>query len=66
MLTCPLLKFTVPHWFLEVERRNDGPLVDRSKRDRLPLAYYDRYEELVNMWVHVTGDHSEKGTYGKI
>ena len=56
----------MPHWFLEVERGKDGPLADMSKQERRPLAHYDRYEELVNTWVHVTGNHTQKGLYGRI
>ena len=69
MLTCPLLQFTVPHWFLEVEQCKDapgGPLADISMQKCHSLAHYDRYEELVNTWVHITGDHVEKGLYGRI
>ena len=54
----------MPHWFLEVELRNDaavGPSAERRS-----IAHYDRYEELVNTWVHVTGHHAEKGLYGRI
>ena len=53
----------MPHWFLEVELCKDaavGPLACRS------IAHYDRYKELVNTWVHVTGHHAEKGLYGRI
>ena len=56
----------MPHWFLEVERGKDGPLADVSKQEQRPLAHYDRYEELVNTWVHVTGNHMQKGLYGRI
>ena len=54
----------MPHWFLEVELCKDapvGPLTGCSS-----LAHYDRYEELVNTWVHVTGEKAEKGLYGRI
>ena len=56
----------VPHWFLEVERGKDGPLADMSKQEQCPLAHYDHYEELVNTWVHITGNHMQKGLYGQI
>ena len=60
----------MPGWFLEVELRQDapvqGPFADRSRAEHRSLAHYDRYEELVNTWVHVTGDHAEKGLYGRI
>lgn len=35
-------------------------------QERRSLAHYDRYQELVNTWVHVTGDHARKGLYGRI
>ena len=59
----------MPHWFLEVEPRKEapvGPLEERSRQERHSLAHYDRYQELVNTWVQVTGDHAEKGLYGRI
>ena len=59
----------MPRWFLEVEACKDasvGPLADRSRQQCRSFAHYDRYEELVNTWVHVTGEHVEKGLYGRI
>ena len=35
-------------------------------QERRSFAHYDRYEELVNTWVYVTGNHVEKGLYGRI
>ena len=33
---------------------------------RQPWASYDRYKELINTWVLVTGNIPEKGLYGRI
>ncbi|KAF8320244.1 hypothetical protein F5887DRAFT_1087885 [Amanita rubescens] len=65
----PNTKFTVPHWFLEVDPCKEapvGPLEERWRKERHSLAQYDHYQELVNTWVQVTGDHAEKGLYGRI
>lgn len=59
----------MPPWFLEVELCKDvpvGPLRSGSSQGRRSLGHYDRYEELINTWVKVTGDHAEKGLYGRI
>ncbi|KAF8341950.1 hypothetical protein F5887DRAFT_1076332 [Amanita rubescens] len=56
------MKFAVPPWFLELENAKDR-IMEKSKRSH---ASYDRYKELVNTWVVITGKHPEKGLYGRI
>ncbi|KAF8337811.1 hypothetical protein F5887DRAFT_920220 [Amanita rubescens] len=58
----PVMKFSVPHWFLELP----ATLASHGSDERRLLAYYDRYEELVGTWVWITGNIPEKGTYGRI
>ncbi|KAF8346158.1 hypothetical protein F5887DRAFT_1184931 [Amanita rubescens] len=59
-------KFCVPHWFLDVETRNDALEPAVSGGLETQLRYYDRYKELINTWVRVTGDNIYKGLFGRI
>ncbi|KAF8318845.1 hypothetical protein F5887DRAFT_1166918 [Amanita rubescens] len=57
-------KFAVPSWFLDLDKTPDsskpGGSVERS------CSSYDRYDELVNTWVVITGKKADKGLFGRI
>lgn len=50
----------------ELEEKPVGTLSDRLDQEHRSIAHYDRYKELVNTWVYVTGKRQEKGLYGRI
>ncbi|KAF8328620.1 hypothetical protein F5887DRAFT_924204 [Amanita rubescens] len=56
--------FAVPSWFLDLDKTPDsskpGGSVERS------CSSYDRYDELVNTWVVITGKKADKGLFGRI
>jgi hypothetical protein len=50
----------------EGQHDRNNTLRDGVVQERHSLAFYDRYRELVNTWVVVTGKHAEKGVLGRI
>ncbi|KAF8346789.1 hypothetical protein F5887DRAFT_1072882 [Amanita rubescens] len=61
------VEFTVPPWFLEVDNASRLPMRGSLYRNHRTNGSYDHhYEELVNTWVVVSGNHAEKGLYGRI
>ncbi len=51
----------MPPWFLEL----DNPSIVKTG-DGGSERLYDRYDELVNTWVIVTGNRGDKGLFGRI
>ncbi|KAF8332933.1 hypothetical protein F5887DRAFT_922201 [Amanita rubescens] len=58
----PNTKFWEPHWFLNVVSTTEGGVEQKD----CSLAFHDRYKELINTWVVVTGNHAYKGLFGRI
>jgi hypothetical protein len=63
-----IMKFTVPPWFLAVDK---GPGLHRDDAERKGhgatlIHGYDRHQQLVNTWVVIGGRHHEKGLWGRI